>query len=427
MKHLYGLVSAGVVTVFLAACGAANTLSPTSLPTSHSASSAYRILHRFANSGDGHYPQAALLDVNGTLYGVTTYGPAKYGSTNNEGTFFKIEPSGKRYSVLHRFHWRDGALPTGTLIDVNGTLYGTTLYGGSGSCYAAGPNYGCGTVFSMSTTGAEAIVHSFVEGSYGNSVDGIYPNLAGVIEAHDTLYGVTEKGGPNTCKSAGTPYSCGTVFGIGGYYAQLVAFNGSDGADPNGALTYVSGSLYGTTSCGGAYGAKRCGVGGPPGGTIFRIGFAGKETVLHSFGNGSDGSQPVASLIDVNGTLYGTTAFGGTYGHGTVFSIRASDSSYSTLYSFGAGSNDGQTPMASLRDINGTLYGTTDSGGAYNKGTIFSITTNGTEHVLYSFGASSNDGAYPQAALIDVTGTLYGTTTEGGGSGHEGVVFALKV
>jgi uncharacterized repeat protein (TIGR03803 family) len=149
---------------------------------------------------------------------------------------------------------------------------------------------------------------------------------------------------------------------------------------------------------------------------------------LHSFGSGSDGRFPQAGLIDVNGTFYGTTDGGGSYpcngfyqGCGTVFSITMNGTE-KVLHSFGSGS-DGSAPQASLIDVKNTLYGTTSSGGTYGDGTIFSITMNGTEKVLHSFGSGS-DGSTPQASLIDVKGSLYGTTGLGGTHG-DGTVFSL--
>jgi len=429
MRHLYTIMSACAFAVLLTACsGANNSFSPTAqaLPASqHAPSSKYAILHSFGNGNDGEGPSAPLLDVSGTLYGTTVNG-----GPGNQGTVFDLSASGANYNSLYSFpgNYSAGAQPNGGLVNVNGTLYGMTLYGGAGSCYAAGPNYGCGTVFSITTGGTENVVHSFVEGSYGSTIDGIYPYGA-LTYVNGTLYGQTTKGGPNSCQSDGTPYSCGTIFGISagasGYYAQLLAFDGSNGANPFAALTYESGSFYGTTLCGGAYGSTYCGGGGQPGGTIFRIGFAGKEKVLHSFGNGSDGSHPLASVIDVNGTLFGTTYDGGAYGQGTVFSVSPGGANYSTLYSFGSTSSDGAHPAASLLDVSGTLYGTTQFGGAYNKGTIFSIGTNGGEKLLYSFGTISNDGNTPVAALIEVGKTLY-STTNGGGAYGGGTVFSFK-
>jgi uncharacterized repeat protein (TIGR03803 family) len=81
-----------------------------------------------------------------------------------------------------------------------------------------------------------------------------------------------------------------------------------------------------------------------------------------------------------------------------------------------------------LLEVNGTLYGTTAFGGTNGLGTIFSFNASGGEQVLHSFGGS--DGADPEADLIDVNGTLYGTTYRGGyekGCGGKGcgTVFAL--
>ena len=153
--------------------------------------------------------------------------------------------------------------------------------------------------------------------------------------------------------------------------------------------------------------------------------------MLHSFGYGDDGATPAAALIEVNGTLYGTTGTGGKPGCynydtcGTVFSITPSGTE-KVLHRFLTG-NDGRGPDAPLIEVKGKLYGTTIYGGAYTCvsrcGTVFSITLNGKERVLHSF--SKPDGAHPQAGLIDVDGTLYGTTNEGGTYGY-GTVLALK-
>jgi uncharacterized repeat protein (TIGR03803 family) len=132
-------------------------------------------------------------------------------------------------------------------------------------------------------------------------------------------------------------------------------------------------------------------------------------------------------LIDVAGELYGTTEFGGTFNDGVVFKIRA-DGKTKRLHSFGGGS-DGVNPTAGLIDVNGTLYGTTYLGGAHGDGTVFSITPEGTEQVLYSFAGYPSDGEYPWGGLVNVSGTLYGTTSSGGTfSTYDsyGTVFALK-
>jgi uncharacterized repeat protein (TIGR03803 family) len=151
--------------------------------------------------------------------------------------------------------------------------------------------------------------------------------------------------------------------------------------------------------------------------------------VLFSFGisvHGDDGGFPVAGLVAVDGNLYGTTQSGGagglSEGHGTVFTISPSGTE-SVLYSFG-NAPDGSDPVASLVALKGELYGTTLTGGAYGKGTVFSVSTTGSEKVLHSFG-SAYDGILPMAGLTAVNDTLYGTTQEGGSFDH-GTVFSIS-
>jgi uncharacterized repeat protein (TIGR03803 family) len=197
-------------------------------------------------------------------------------------------------------------------------------------------------------------------------------------------------------------------------YQSLYSFQGGsgDGANPQAGLLDVEGTLYGTTESGGPNGY----------GTVFAIAPSGTETVLHYFGTGSgDGTFPQAGLINVNGTLYGTTFQGGTHDLGTVFAITPSGTE-TLLYSFMGKCNgsctDAAYPLAGLLDVNGTLYGTSQQGGANNLGTVFTITPSGTETVLYGFkGGKVRDGQFPQAGLINVKGTLYGTTYEGGPQG----------
>jgi uncharacterized repeat protein (TIGR03803 family) len=112
---------------------------------------------------------------------------------------------------------------------------------------------------------------------------------------------------------------------------------------------------------------------------------------LYSFGKGSDGQQPKAALIDVNGVFYGTTYAGGAYSDGTVFSMSANGNE-KVLYSF-LGGNDGANPSASLLAVKGLLYSTTEYGGipssgGCNAGTVFRISTLGAEKIVYRFYGS---------------------------------------
>jgi uncharacterized repeat protein (TIGR03803 family) len=140
-----------------------------------------------------------------------------------------------------------------------------------------------------------------------------------------------------------------------------------------------------------------------------------QETLLYSFA-GADGSFPVCELIGDNaGNLYGTTQTGGAYNLGTVFRL-APDGTETVLHDFGKKTADGRNPVAGLlADAGGNLYGTTQDGGRAGFGTVFKLAPDGTETVLHSFGKDSGDGRYPLSALVsDSGGNLYGTTLSGG-------------
>jgi uncharacterized repeat protein (TIGR03803 family) len=196
-------------------------------------------------------------------------------------------------------------------------------------------------------------------------------------------------------------------------YKSIFAFNSTDGSQPHAGLTNVKGTLYGTTYTGGSAG---------PFGTVFKITTTGTETVVYSFKVEPDGASPWASVTDVGGKLYGTTESGGSSGGGTVFKV-TTHGAEKVLHSFTGGS-DGSEPEAPLINVSGTLYGTTYSGGPDLAGTVYKITTSGTEKVIYSFKGSPKDGASPAAGLTNVKGTLYGTTL-GGGSAGGGTVFKV--
>lgn len=181
---------------------------------------------------------------------------------------------------------------------------------------------------------------------------------------------------------------------------------------PYAGLAYANGYFYGTTSTGGS----------TNNGTVFRVTSSGTENVLHSF-LGSDGSLPESAVLEVNGTLYGMTLQGGSTGDGTVFKISASGTGFKVLHNF-SGKPDGRGPQYdSFIDVNGALYGVTAHGGTSDDGTVFKISTTGTETVLYSF-QNSNDGRTPFGALLNVNGTLFGTAS-GGGLHFRGTVYSI--
>lgn len=353
-----------------------------------------KVIYSFAGGSDGADPLAGLVrDGAGNLYGTTVSG-GDYGY----GTVFTLDTTGKE-AVLHSFSGGpDGGYPyAGLILDAAGNLYGTADAGGA---------HNCGAVFEMPAGGAEGVLYSFT----GTGGDGAHP-LAGLVrDAAGNLYGATADGGAS---------GFGTVFELsaGGAETVLHSFTGrSDGEYPEAGLFQDGlGNLYGTTYAGGAAGF----------GTVFKIDGKGNETVLYSFRGGADGEYPSAGLVrDAAGNLYGTTNSGGASGDGMVFKVSPAGKE-TVLHSF-KGGKDGEYPYASvIRDAAGHLYGTTYGGGASGWGTVFEIDPTGKETVLYSF-AGAADGASPEGGLVqDAAGHLYGTTKYGGAFGA-GTVFELS-
>jgi uncharacterized repeat protein (TIGR03803 family) len=410
-------LSISVAAALLAACGgpqppigAPGATAQSRAPVPHGDGWNYTVLYSFGASPDGDAPRASLVDVGGTLYGTTEQGGANTCGNSSGyfgcGTVFSVTTAGKE-KVLYSFGVSpDGNGPRASLIDAGGTLYGTTESGGSYTCVSDSQYFGCGTVFGVTTGGSESVEHHFA----GGENDGVEPE-APLTVVKGTLYGTTYAGG---ARHGGTVFSIAT----GGTEKVLHGFSGH-GDGPTAGLIDAKGTLYGTTSGGGSH----------HDGTVFSITLAGKVRVLHSF-NGADGKEPHGSLLDVKGTFYGTTAGGGSNGDGTVFSVTTGGKE-KVPYSFGGGT-DGADPYAGLVDVNGTLYGTTSGGGGTSCGgtvgcgIVFSVSTSGTEKVLHRFSLSNgSDGANPLAGLVDFSGTLYGTTFAGGSNGN-GTVFALK-
>ena len=417
----------------------------------------FRALHVFGSTaGDGMTPFSELLEgSDGALYGTT-----HLGGSANEGTVFTLQKDGNGYSVLHSFAGpgEDGATPFAGLIEgSDGKLYGATHYGGSADF---------GAIYRLNRDGTEfGLLHSFAAGA----TDGAQP-FASLLEASNgALYGTTIFGGTA---------NQGTVFTVnrdGSNYRILRSFTGDnhDGANPYGALLEDSdGALYGTTLAGGS--AQL--------GTIFKLNRDGSGyTVLHSFDVGlNDGSEPYGGLIWGNdGVLYGTTASGGSANHGTVFKLNRNGGGYAMLFSFGGADAGRGLRSGLIRDPDGMLYGVTDAGGTANRGTVFELSEDGSNHrvlhnfigggeivnpyaallegsdgglyatswaggsadagtvfkvdrdgsgygVLHSFASEESDGANPHAGLIEGSdGAVYGTTVQGGTS-HFGTVFKLN-
>jgi uncharacterized repeat protein (TIGR03803 family) len=239
-----------------------------------------------------------------------------------------------------------------------------------------------------------------------NSLNGAFPQ-ASLLALKGKLYGTTEAGG----KYAYSDVPTGTVFAltIAGQQHTLVNFRGTDGGTPMANVVALDDVLYGTTEYGGKYTS-------PSGtcGTVFKVTPSGKHSVLYNFDcirPSTDGYAPTAGLVPYKGVLYGTTTEGGAHGAGTVYSITP-DGKERVVYSF-AGGHDGGDPAEGLIVYNDEFYGATPVGGAYYLGTIFAVSPSGKKRIVYSFKGTRKDGILPNS-VIEVDGKLYGTTYLGG-------------
>jgi uncharacterized repeat protein (TIGR03803 family) len=264
-----------------------------------------RVLHRFAGPPDGAEPSANLTALNGMLYGTTSIGGALGPGCDRSGgcgVVFQISPRGAERVIYTFKGGKDGAIPSGPLLALNGMLYGVT----------SGDEHSCGTIYKLSTSGSKSIVYNF-----SGAANGCDP-IGGLVALNGLLYGVTSWGGS---------YDRGTVFQVKAGGAENVIYSftgGSDGGEPLAGLIALHGALYGTTASGGGGCTASLGCG-----TVFTLRTLGFEQVLHAFQAGDDGADPVAPVLAHGGTLYGTTALGGgdSCGYagsedcGTVFKI----------------------------------------------------------------------------------------------------------
>jgi len=383
--------------------GASVALVLSSLLSTASQGQTYKILHSFGASGDGSLPNAPMIfDSSGNLYGTTSGGGISSCEPHGCGTMFELTPDsggtwtetlfdgfsgcpgpeaplafdrlrnlygicGSNTSSVFALSrglngWNLTLISTlgspalgGVIVDSTGTIYGTTLDGGS---------FGQGSVYAVkkitATRWAEIGVHSF-----SCSEDGCFPYAGVTPDSHGNLFGTTYSGSLD-----GT----GAVFeltpnrgGAGWREGVLHSFRGSDhggpdGGNPSAAVIFDSaGNMYGTTYYGGTNAD----------GTVFKMTPNGNgtwtETVLYSFQGGTDGANPNGGLsMDREGNLYGETLGGGSKNAGVVFKLTPGSGGQwteSILHTFSLLSDGGSPAGGLVLDAAGNIYGTTEYGG----------------------------------------------------------------
>lgn len=374
----------------------------------------YDVIYHFGNnSNDGETPKTKLLKANnGKLYGIATEG-----GLSNDGVLFEIDILGN-YTVKYNFAFINGAyydtLNIGysySLVQApNGNIYGTTITGGLNDggvlyqCDANGDNYTKLLDFNTSTSAGS----------------GFNPMGSMELAPNNKLYGTTYRGGD--ASNAGTIFSydfTGNVFQVIHYFQGTAL----DFQNPNGNLTYHNGKLWGACPAGGVNNEGllfSCDT--LTGNIIDTYSFASnsgyKPTGLMAFGNAQLGQD----------TLFGLTHSGGDFGDGALFYYVPANGSY-TYFSFNdVAFADGNSANSGLiqSSLDNHFYGVVEKGGTQDEGTFIKTSTIGIEKI-FDFNGPSDDGGKPQASLLYASnGKLYGTT-EFGGSYDMGILFSTDL
>jgi uncharacterized repeat protein (TIGR03803 family) len=370
-------------------------------------------------SGVGGGPYTGLIaDSAGNLYGAA-------GSDMWDGAAYELIPSAGgiwTLKILHEFTASDnvGASAAFT-VDTAGNLYAPSQFGGAN---------GWGAIFELKQISngiwRSQILHSFAN----NGTDGIYPGATLTMDAAGNLYGTTQEGG---LKNVGVVFELTPYAGGGGWSEKILSslpYKQKLWSNADYPLTLDSaGNLYGVTNIGGAL----------DGGYVFKLSPTSKGpwtlTTLYSFGvyTGPAPAVPTSGVVfDAAGNLYGATSLGGTEGYGTVYQLSPSSGGGWTerdLVDFPSSCSPVCVPHAAIIvDSAGNIFGTAGAIGTF--GVAYELSPNGdgtwTLTILHNF-AGGSDGADPtnSAALLDLSGKLYGTTSEGGGTKGRGTVYEI--
>src|SRR5450432_828649 len=334
------------------------------------------VLHKFTGGNDGYLPNSLILDSAGNVYGTTMNGGGRGGSCNQGtdcGVVFQLTPVASGTwpeKILYRFGGGNGLGPDGLAFDSHGNLFGTTRNGGGGITTCA-PTGGCGVLFELTPTAGVpwtlTVVHVY---PYSSSDDPGLP-MGLTIGAGDVIYVTSYNEIVQFTPGAGG-WTSSTIHSFGGTH------NG-DGLFPSSvAILDAAGNLYGTTTQGGVLNY----------GVVYELspGSGGDwtESILHSFGAGSDGKRPDCQLaFDATGNLYGETINGGgtggkcgCNGWGAVFKLTPSSSApWPESLPVRFALTNGANPQGGLvLNTDGNLYGEVAQGGAYSGGALFEVT-----------------------------------------------------
>ena len=357
---------------------------------------------QFGGAPGSFIQSALLLGSDGRLYGT-----ARQGGTGDRGMVFRLETTGNGFAVLKQFgSSAEGDSPRGGVIEgPEGVLYGTTTAGGTN---------GGGTVFRLNRDGT-----GFLTLAHFGPDTGTNPLAQLLLSKDGALYG--------SCVAGGTTPTNGTLWKVqtnGGGFTLLKKFaaNGTEGRRPFAPLTEgTDGMLYGVTDGGGT--AEK--------GVIFKLAKDGSSyQVLRSLTGFGDAANPEGRLLQLtDGTFIGTSTAGGTAGLGSIFRIQTNGAGYKVVHSFITSNADARVPVGGLTAVgDGSLLGTTRFGGGQAVGTVFSIKPDGTAYqVLYRFSTNYPSAQEPWAGLTPgPNGAFYGATTLGGLS-FSGAIFSLQL
>jgi uncharacterized repeat protein (TIGR03803 family) len=370
----------------------------------------FTVLHVFTGGGDGSNPTGSLTIASaGVLYGTSSTG-----GNNDSGVVFKLAQRGSGWVLnpLYDFAAQsDGRSPySGVVIGPNGTLYGTTVQGGS---------TGGGTVFELRPPLTvckavqcywnETILHSFA-----GSPDGANPTYGNLtFDQAGNIYGTAARGGTS---------NDGVAFELaqsGGQWAEIIlhSFGSNDGLYPQAGVIFdADGNLYGTALHGGT--GQDCQNGC---GIAYQLALsngAWTEHTVVNFDLEMSGGTPYSTLIrDQSGDLYGTTSIGGGGGGGSVFQLTPAGGNWSVSTPYAFGINPAcNTHTGVTMDAVGNLYAVCYDGGLHGAGMVFKLTNSSQGWMLTDLhDFEGNDGDNPWGPVVlDASGNLFGTTYGGG-------------